>query len=145
MITPRKVKTHEHEGKVIPSGFFSLEGAEHVGAVMFSNSGTVLKFTRMGQLGRHRNDRIRVLRTGTCHNPDPSSATPSSFSYDVGDPLFPEDWGQGLSMFHNPHALLPVDRRLFPDIAHHRMEGGMIYSDLQDFHPYTSATVITLK
>jgi hypothetical protein len=34
--------------KVIPSGFFDLPGPENVSAVLFSNSGTISKFNRMG-------------------------------------------------------------------------------------------------
>jgi len=43
-------------------------------------------------------------------------------------------------MFHNPKALHPVDRRLFPNIAHHYFDEGQIRSLLPEFHPFGSYT-----
>ena len=50
IISPLKVETHRLGKKEIPSGFFFQPKAEHISAVMFSNSGTISKFTRMGKL-----------------------------------------------------------------------------------------------
>lgn len=50
IITPLTIETHEHQGKVIPSGYFFQPGAENVSAVLFSSSGTISKFDRMGLL-----------------------------------------------------------------------------------------------
>lgn len=52
-----------------------------------------------------------------------------------------ETWIEGLSMFHNPKALHPVDPGIFPNIAHHRFVDGQIESLLPEFHPYTSLTL----
>lgn len=41
-------------------------------------------------------------------------------------------------MFHNPNATHPVDPRLFPSIAHHFFEDGMVRSIIPDFHPMMS-------
>lgn len=141
LVVPKRVDTHTYAGKSIPSGFFGLPNAENVSAVLFSNSGTVSKFNRMGYSGDYRNPRIRLIRQGTCYNPDPDATTPMSFSYDVGDPRYPEWWGQGLEMFHNPGAMHPVDRRLFPGIAHHRLERGNIYTEAPEFQPLASFTL----
>ena len=51
------IKTHHWKHKTITSNFFSQPGAEHVSAVLFSNSATLSKFNRMGELagfGRKR-------------------------------------------------------------------------------------------
>ena len=43
----------QHIGrKTIPSGFFKLDGAENISALLFSNAGTVAKFSRMGFIKR---------------------------------------------------------------------------------------------
>ncbi len=47
-IIPKKIEKHTWGDKEIPSGFFELPGAENVSAVIFSNSGTISKFNRMG-------------------------------------------------------------------------------------------------
>ena len=49
-IKPRRVTSHRWQNKEIPSGFFFLPGSENVSAVIFSNSGTIGKFARMGQM-----------------------------------------------------------------------------------------------
>ena len=137
---PEKVETHVFGGKSVPSGFFFLPDAQHVSAVLFSNSGTVSKFNRMGQQGLYHHPDVRIIRNGICYNPDPDASAPYKFTYEVGDPNFIESWGQGLEMFHNPIAVNPVDRSLFPDIAHHRFENGMVYTEAPDFHPISSIT-----
>jgi hypothetical protein len=52
-----------------------------------------------------------------------------------------ETWGEGLSMFHNPNAMVPVPEELFPSIAHHHFRDGQIVSNVPEFHPYGSVTV----
>jgi len=51
IIHPIKLEAHEFEGKKIPSGFFLQPDAEHISAVLFTSSGTISKFNRMGRLG----------------------------------------------------------------------------------------------
>ncbi len=143
MIVPQKVDSHVFGGKSIPSGFFFQPEACHVSAVLFSNSGTVSKFNRLGQQGSYHNPRIRLIRFGDCYNPDPNAATPLPFVYEVGDPDYLEWWGQGLEMFHNPVALHPVDRALFPEITHHRFEHGVMYTQPAFFQPFASMTLNT--
>ena len=141
LIVPRKIESHSFAGKSIPSGFFFLPEAENISAVLFSNSGTISKFNRMGQQGDYYNPRISLVRIGTCVNFDIDATTPDTFRYKVGDPDFPEWWGQGLEMFHNPRATHPVDRDLFPEITHHRVDNGLVYTDGPSFQPYASITI----
>ena len=116
--------------------------SEYISAILFSNSGTISKFNRMGYLSGCGSKRVKMIRTGTCYNHEANSEKPKSFVYEVGDEKFPETWGQGLSMFHNPYARYPVNPQLFPDIAHHILEEGQISSFLEDFHPLASVTQI---
>ena len=44
-------------------------------------------------------------------------------------------------MFHNPNATHPVNPDLFPSIAHHFFEGGLVRSIIPDFHPMMSMTL----
>ena len=141
VVVPRKVDSHHFAGKSIPSGFFCQAGAEHVNAVLFSNSGTISKFNRMGQQGSYHNSRLTLIRIGTCYDPDPDSAVPLTFRYKVGDPKFIEWWGQGLEMFHNPDALHPISNDLFPNIARHRFRNGQIYTEPPLFQPIASTTL----
>ena len=141
IVIPRKVDTHHFAGKSIPSGFFHQAESENISAVLFSNSGTVSKFNRMGQQGTYHNPRLTLIRIGTCCDPDPDSAVPLVFRYKVGDPNFREWWGQGLEMFHNPDALHPISNDLFPNIAHHRCRNGQVYTEAPFFQPIASTTL----
>jgi hypothetical protein len=53
------VDQHKHAEKEIPSGFFDLEGSANVSAALWTNSGTVPKFTRMAITGPYPDDDAR--------------------------------------------------------------------------------------
>jgi hypothetical protein len=140
VITPVKIETHEHEGKTIPSGYFFQPHAENVSAVLFSSTGTISKFNRMGMLAGFGLPNQRLYRTGMRHRHDSNAALPQPFFHEVKQGVVTETWSEGLSMFHNPRAERPVDPGMFPGIAHHFFENGQIKSLLPEFHPYTSFT-----
>lgn len=140
VITPLKIATHKVGEKEIPSGFFFQPDAENVSAILFSASGTISKFNRMGRQAGFKAPGLVMIRVGTHHDHDPNAHLPRSFKYLV-DESSKETWGEGVSMFHNPNAIHPVPRELFPSIAHHRFQDGQIHSVLPEFHPYASITM----
>lgn len=140
VITPLKIDKHKVGDKEIPSGFFFQPDAEHVSAVLFSASGTISKFNRLGRQAGFKAPGVVMVRMGTHYNHDPNAHLPTPFKYFV-DEKSQETWAEGLSMFHNPKALHPVPKELFPTIAHHRYRDGQIESTLPEFHPYASLTM----
>jgi hypothetical protein len=140
IISPITIETHEYDGKTIPSGFFLQPNSENVSAVLFSASGTIAKFDRMGQLAGFGHSQQRMFRFGVKHRHDNNSALPEPFQFEIKQGVVTETWAEGLSMFHNPNARYPVDDRLFPYIAHHHFDAGQIRSWIPDFHPYWSYT-----
>lgn len=140
VIEPIKIGKHVLGGKEIPSGYFFQPEAENVSGVLFSSSGTISKFNRLGRQAGFKNDRVIMIRQGTCHNHDSNASLPKVFHYRV-DEKSSETWGEGLSLFHNPNAKHHCPRELFPSIAHHRFDNGQIISTLPEFHPYASVTV----
>lgn len=142
VITPLKIKMHKIGKKEIPSGFFFQPDSENVSGVLFSSSGTISKFNRMGKQAGLGAPKVVMIREGVCHDHDPNAAVPKYFRYMV-DEECNETWAEGLSMFHNPNALYPVPEELLPSIAHHYFrKDGQIISHLPEFHPYTSVTYI---
>jgi hypothetical protein len=139
VIEPKKIDSHRVGDKEIPSGFFFQPDTEHVSAVLFSASGTISKFNRMGRQAGFKDTSVLMIRVGTCHDHDPNAAVPKAFRY-VVDEKSKETWGEGFSMFHNPNALHPVPEHLFPSIGHHRLRDGFVASILPEFHPYASYT-----
>lgn len=144
VISPLKVKTHRLGSKEIPSGFFFQPKAEHISAVMFSNSGTISKFTRMGKLAGFGDPSVTVLRSGTRYTHDPNAALPTPFMHEVEPGKCTESWGEGISVFHNPNALVPLSEELFPSVAHHKFDDGQIRSHIPEFHPFGSVTLILI-
>lgn len=142
IITPEYVEKHEYGTKQIPSGFFFQPDAENVSAVLFSNSATISKFNRMGKLAGFGDPKLRMVRIGVCHDHDPNSAIPVQFEFQIDPKKHDETWAEGLSMYHNPRALHPVDPNLFPSIAHHSFKDGQIISHLPEFFPYVSVTML---
>ncbi|MBD3831753.1 MAG: hypothetical protein IE910_00155 [Brevundimonas sp.] len=141
VITPRRIETHRWGKKVIPSGYFRQPDAENISAVLFSNSGTIAKFNRMGVLAGFGDPDLLVMREGLIvnHNPNATEAIP--FRHVVNDPRYSENWGEGLDVFHNPNALHPLDPGLLPGAAHHfLLENGLRESRTPDWHPLTSVT-----
>jgi hypothetical protein len=134
---------HREGEKVIPSGFFLQPETEHVSAVLFGNTGTFPKFGRMALQSGLDAEHVRMFRVGFSYRHDPNASEPLLFGYEVAErpvELGPETWGEGLSMYHNPNALHPVDHALFPGIAHHWQEDGEIVANIPPFHPFWSQT-----
>lgn len=140
IISALKIDKHELNGKEIPSGYFFQPDTENVSAIMFSASGTISKFNRIGKQAGFGDDNIDMYRFGSCHDHSPNASLPKFFNYQVTTET-DETWAEGLSMFHNPNARFPVPQELFPSIAHHNFYEGQIVSTIPDFHPYSSTTI----
>jgi hypothetical protein len=137
----RKVGSYTKEtGTKILSGFFNEEEAENVSGVLFSSTGTLSKFTRMGIQAGFREKGQTVFRIGDCYDHKSDRFEPISFSYKVEE-SGTEKWSEGLNLFHNPNAKYPIDKSLFPRIAHHKLKGEELISWVPDFHPYSSINV----
>ena len=140
-ISPLKIDHFTKEnGAQVQAGFFFLPEAENVSAVLFSNSGTLSKFNRMGRLAGFGDGKSLMFRSGVCHHHDPNAALPRPFHFEIAPGKATETWAEGLSMFHNPKARTAVPRELFPSIAHHVFRDGQVHSYIPEFHPYASMT-----
>lgn len=143
VIVPQSVTEHVDGLKKIPSGFFSQPGGEHVSAVLFSNSGTVAKFNRMGQQGVHHEPDVRMFRYGTCYRWDSNSTLPAPFVYEVGDHEAIESWRQGTVLIKNPNAIHPLHDDWFGASVEEDLVDGKIVSTFaqgEAFHPFMSIT-----
>jgi len=144
IITPRRITTHQWENKQIASGFFFLPGSENISAVIFSNSGTISKFNRMGSIAGFGSRSVQMVREGFVHDSNPNSAAPKHFRYVVGSSDHTETWVEGLTVFHNPQANLPLSQETFPGAAHiHLQADGNVRALTPQWYPYSSRTIIT--
>jgi len=134
------VTHHRFGNKVIPSGFFHQAGAEHISAVVFSNSGTVPKFNRMGY-DSVRHAFLKLIRRGWMIDFDPDAVVPQPFAYVVGDGTHKEPWGEGLEVFHNPRPNIPLPDGFFEDATEHRVTEQRFESRAPAFCPLSSVTI----
>lgn len=140
IIDPIKIDTHRVGNKEIPSGYFFQPDSENVSAVLFSASGMISKFNRLGKQAGFGSPNVRMFRIGTHYDFTPNASMPKIFHYEVTKDSN-ETWAEGLSMYHNPNAVHPVPEELFPTIGHHTFENGRVVSRLPEFFPYASYTV----
>ncbi len=141
-IQTSEVDEHSLGEKKIPSNFFKQPNAENISAIIFTNSGTNSKFTRMGFQQGFGCDVLYVSRSGYCFNPDPSAMDPTFFSYNLDEPPLVESWGQGLVVLHNPHCLHPIPKDFFIDAVQGYIDEGMFKTDHPYWHPIASKTII---
>jgi hypothetical protein len=143
-IRNEEIAEHVGEIKSIPSNFFAMPEARHVSAVLWTNSGTITKFARMGFQQGLDSARIKMVRQGVRFVMDPNATEPAPFRYEVGSRM--EPWEEGLVMAHNPNADLPLPISAFPGIVHHELvPSGLIEATLPRFHAYRSKTVIIVS
>lgn len=136
------IDQHSLDNKVIPSGFFDLPDAEHISAVLFGNSGTVAKFNRLGyRLGYGAEENLTFLWHGFRYNHEPEQDVPVRFVYELGQPDVPEEnWGHGLTLFHNPRAVLPLPYDIL-NCGFALVDDSGLRSFFPDFHPFSSQTI----
>ena len=137
-----KVETHTLGEKSVSSGFFTLPGSENVSALVFSNSGTHAKFSRMGYQSGFGNDVLKIKRVGRVYNEHPDAMDATLFEYDMDDPNVVEPWGQGLSVLHNSNALVPLPHGYFPDAQEHDFLAGNVLTTPGGWHPFNSDTIV---
>lgn len=137
-----ELESHSVPGKTIPSNFFRLPGAEHVSAVVFTNSGTLTKFDRLGFHHGYGAKTHLVQRFGTSLNPHRDAMDPTVFLYDVGQPPFVETWLQGLVVNHNPSAVVPLPEDFFGPVVNAQVENGRLAHSVRDWHPISTSTLV---
>jgi len=145
-IESKTVDQHKWGDKTIPSGFFFQPGAEHISAVLTNAHGTIAKFNRIGFVAGFGSRLVEMTRIGTRYVHDPDAAQSEPFTQEIHSPTFSETWVEGMNVYHNPRALIPLRPQLLPTAAHHRLtESGMLGSVIPDFHPYGSETFIRVR
>lgn len=138
LISPENVKSYtKKSGEEIPSFFFNQEDTENVSAVIFSSTGTISKFNRLGKQAELGSNKSTILKTSAIHNFDKGAIFPKLVSIIVNADSN-ELWSEGISIFHNPNALYPIRQDLFPSVAHHFFVNEELVSSFPEIFPYFS-------
>lgn len=122
-----KLDGHAYKSKKIETGFFDLDGAENISAVVFSNAGTLAKFDRMGVDAGFAPADHRYFRIGSRLDLDPNAVVGKHFMEEiVADSE--ELWSDEIQVFHNPRAKIPLPLEAFAGTTQHRFEDGQYIS-----------------
>lgn len=141
VINATKIENHEWQGKVIPSGFFDIPEAENISAVISTTAGTVSKFNRIGLSAGFGDGKVLMIREGTLVDHDPDATNPLYFRGIVNAPGYDEPWIEGLNVYHNPRARIPLPEHMFTNAAHHYCDAeGNWTAKTPTFHPMASVT-----
>lgn len=137
------LKEHKLMDKQIPSNFFKQPNTENISAIIFSNTGTIAKFKRMGYQEEYYSSFMKITREGTCYDFNPNASKPLQFIYDLDNPPIRETWGQGLVVCYNPNAKIPLTKDFFDGTVQTYCEDNKIYTDIpRPFYPFTSKTQV---
>jgi hypothetical protein len=130
--------------KKIPARFFDLPEAKHISAVLFSNTGDLDTFNRMGYAAGGCDPKYIMLRYGMCDGHE-GEGIPAPFIYRIGSNRVPcEKWSTGLVVAHNPNAINPLPLGLFGEAVENRENSKreIESSYTASFRPFSSKTVI---
>ena len=77
---------------------------------------------------------------GTCLLPEEGDhPQPREYEFDVSDPGAPEEtWWQGVTLFLNPNATVPLPADFLPATCVIAREDGVLTMEIDGFHPMTS-------
>ena len=120
-------------------GFFQLENARSISAVMCCNAFTVPRFFR---LTKNLDDTANIVATREgwyCSPQLDGGIEMREYKFLVGDPSSPkESWAEGVTVFHNPNARFPIPTTLLPCTSHFSVLDGLLIREVHGFHPLTS-------
>jgi hypothetical protein len=142
VITPTKINTHRYGEKEIQSGFFEDPLAANVSAVLFSNAGTLSKFTRMGIVAGFAPPGVKYFRSGFKGDSDPNAVIGKRFVSDVTAPGYKEYWTDEIQVFHNPNAKHRLKFDALPGASHHYLDGDTLKSLVPEDAILSSFTMI---
>ncbi|OYY43520.1 MAG: hypothetical protein B7Y56_11750 [Gallionellales bacterium 35-53-114] len=123
----------------VTPGFFHLEKAKSVSAIMYCNAFTVPRFFR---LATTIDDSAKIIATreGLYYAPQSDGGIEiREYKFLVDKPSSPkESWAEGVTVFHNPNALHPIPTTLLPCTSYFSVNDGFLTREVHGFHPLTS-------
>jgi hypothetical protein len=69
-----------------------------------------------------------MIREGDRYVPNRNRREPETVKVSVNSKRYREKWADGLEVYHNPNANIPLDSEVFPTAAHNVLEGDELSS-----------------
>jgi len=118
---------------------FSMPEAQHISAVLYCNQFTVPKFWRLSGAFASDSD-LSGSRAGLFFGlADNEELCLNEYEYRLDDPSVPpETWWQGVTVIHNPRAVVPIKPQILPCSSTIELVEGKISRQIHGFHPINS-------
>lgn len=132
----------EFNKRIKPSGFFELPNSKNISAVIFNNERPIWKFNRMGYLDTDSESSL-MARYGFQYDSSPGVLKSKEYNYIVKRVNHIEEWKEGVSVFHNPNAKVPLNKDLFDGYRQMWIGNNGEYEGYTpEFFPFTSQTIM---
>ncbi|HAT1820897.1 TPA: hypothetical protein I8Z14_001415 [Legionella pneumophila] len=98
---------------------FKRKDAEGISAILFSIEATTMKFVRMAKVLGIDKTNNNIIRFGQAILlEDNKNLKYKSFKINLDNPYYREDWHEGIFLYHNPNATIPLEPKHFPRFTH---------------------------
>ena len=137
-------RIEEHVWKKVreKSGFFSFPKGENISAIIVNSQGTLPKFNRVGYIAEFGDRDVCMVRSGAASG----EHGPEDFVKIVNAPNYSETWVEGMTVFHNPRALIALPPEMIPGANHEFLQpDDSIAWLVPEFHPLFSQTEIWVE
>lgn len=124
-LRPNTTKNLRWKTKEVESGFFYLPESEHISAVIFNPAGTLTKFNRIGVQSGFGAKNVQLRHVG--ERVDLSNESGRARFSELVTQDHVEGWVDGMTVFHNPNAIVPLRVDALEGAAHVRVgaEGAL--------------------
>lgn len=122
------------------TGFFFHPNSGSISAVLYCNAFTVPRFFRLATPLDDTPRIITATRTGMYYATEPDgSLSEREYHYPIGASGSPEEtWHQGVTLFLNPNARLPIPKDFLPCTSSFSIQDNYLVREVYGFHPMTS-------
>jgi hypothetical protein len=135
---------HEFDGRAAPSGFFLRPDVRHISAVLFTNQFTVPRFYRLS-VDLSTSQRFVAIREVRFYEKISGPQLGyGEYRYRLDDPSAPDEpWWQGVTLFLNPLAAIPLPEGLLRASSVVRVDyEGNVVRDVLGMHTLTSFMMV---
>lgn len=122
--------------------FFEKDGSREISAVLFCNRFTVSKFLRLSTNFIKMKSHKAIISGCAYQSTDVESYRLINFHRALDDEGFSELWSEGVTLYENPNASIPLGKNVLKCSSRIYVEDGYVCRDVYGFHPLSSGTIL---
>ena len=137
----QNIQKHKGQRKIKKSNFWNFPDAKNISAVICNTQGTLPKFNRMGIVAGFKSNGNTTIKRSITFIEKGDLSKIKTTELDINHSDYSETWTEGLNVFHNPKARVPLDVSFFPN-AYHCYGDRFLYPP---FYVLSSVTILLKK